>query len=593
MPNSSSIAPDLQNSAILSWMDEFSPYGIITTDLSFRVQIWNRWMAEKSGLKAADVVGLNLLDLFPSIQSRRLGSRFERAIQGEVSVLSTALHGYLIPMASTVPEAGFMHMQQTARIGPLTAKHDALGTIIVIEDVTQREFQAATLRKQHEREQLLSWALGHLMQLMSTPRIVRELFYQIAQHYDYDGYFLYLRNENHLMQLSSAGGISPEARVEISTIEAPEKPWPTLFSNIPVIINHLQQSTVPSENWPRSLGIQSYLALPLSIGEVSLGALCFSSRTRSDIPADEIELLVTISQYLAIALHREQTEQQLREAQAGLHEHALELELKVTERTRRLREMVSELETFSYSLAHDLRAPIRAMSGYCDVLFEDYRSSIPEEPLGIIERLSKACLKLDHLTRDLLEFSKVSREEIKLGAVPIRDTVEEIISLFPEDYREAIQMTGPLLKVRAHPGLLQRCLQNLVENAMKFIEDGKRPEVCIRSELIQGGSKIGKPKFALPFSKAVFSESDPVESGNEAQGEWVRIWVEDRGIGIPPGGQEKIFGIFERGTSSEDFTGTGIGLAIVARAMERMGGKCGVQPREGGGSSFWLDLQRG
>jgi hypothetical protein len=104
--------------------------------------------------------------MFPDLQERGLATRFERALEGEISVLSTALHGYLLRMDSVVREGGFDLMQQTARIAPLVYQKEIVGLIIVIEDVTQREFQASILRRQHERDRTLSWALAHLLEAL-------------------------------------------------------------------------------------------------------------------------------------------------------------------------------------------------------------------------------------------------------------------------------------------------------------------------------------------------------------------------------------------------------------------------------------------
>src|SRR5579871_2266037 len=97
-------------------MNDLAPYGIVTTDKNFRVQTWNHWMASHSGKTAGEAVNQNLFDLFPDLKQRRLLPRFERALQGESSFLSTALHGYLFRMDSPVRDGGFAEMQQTARI---------------------------------------------------------------------------------------------------------------------------------------------------------------------------------------------------------------------------------------------------------------------------------------------------------------------------------------------------------------------------------------------------------------------------------------------------------------------------------------------
>src|SRR6202000_2680531 len=102
--------------ALLSWIQQFAPYGVVTLDESFQIQSWNHWMELHSGMRFADIAGKSLLALFPDLQERKLVSHFERALQGESSVLSTALHHYLLPLPSLFKETGVAHMLQTGRI---------------------------------------------------------------------------------------------------------------------------------------------------------------------------------------------------------------------------------------------------------------------------------------------------------------------------------------------------------------------------------------------------------------------------------------------------------------------------------------------
>src|SRR5215203_4336029 len=122
---------------MLSWMNQFSPYGVITTDDELRVTSWNNWMEANSDWSEKEVIGRSLFELFPDLTERRLPGQFERALKGEVSVVSTGLHSYLPPLPCPIRDCGFDQMQQTARIAPLVLDNRILGTIIVIEDVTQ------------------------------------------------------------------------------------------------------------------------------------------------------------------------------------------------------------------------------------------------------------------------------------------------------------------------------------------------------------------------------------------------------------------------------------------------------------------------
>src|SRR5579862_5367295 len=109
---------DPHQAAVVAWMQELAPYGILTTDTELRVQSWNSWLETHSGLAAPLVVGRRLLELFPDLTRRKMDQHFQRALAGEVIVLSAAFHEYLLPFEPTVEAAGYTYMQQTVRIAP-------------------------------------------------------------------------------------------------------------------------------------------------------------------------------------------------------------------------------------------------------------------------------------------------------------------------------------------------------------------------------------------------------------------------------------------------------------------------------------------
>jgi len=221
-----------------------------------------------------------------------------------------------------------------------------------------------------------------------------------------------------------------------------------------------------------------------------------------------------------------------------------------------LQEANQELEAFSYSVSHDLRAPLRSLTGYVQVLLEDYGSRLDEQGHGHLRALDRAARRMDNLTRDLLAYGRIAREAVKLEALRLEPIVEEIIALNGASNAEISVQPG-LSQVMAHRFLLEQTLSNLINNAVKFVGRDTQPKVKIRTE---------------------------------RRGEQVRLWVEDNGIGIDPTYHRKIFSIFERVGDMHNYEGTGIGLAIVHRAVQRMGGACGVESAPGEGSRFWVDL---
>lgn len=250
----------------------------------------------------------------------------------------------------------------------------------------------------------------------------------------------------------------------------------------------------------------------------------------------------------------------LKAAEERLQAHAAELEQKVCERTAKLQEMVNELEAFSYSLSHDMRAPLRAIHSFTEIVIADHGAKIPEA-LEYLQRVIDAANRMDRLIRDVLDFARVSRMDIELVPVQLEPLVEGIIKERPELQLPGVEisMGTPLLPVVGHEASLTQCLTNLLDNAAKFVEPGKRPIV------------------------RVFTE--------EAEGK-VRICVRDNGIGIDVEAQQRLFGIFQRVHHARSYQGTGVGLAIVRKAAARMNGTVGVQSSPGLGSTFWIELPK-
>jgi signal transduction histidine kinase len=253
------------------------------------------------------------------------------------------------------------------------------------------------------------------------------------------------------------------------------------------------------------------------------------------------------------------SEASLRDAQAKLRQHSADLEKTVAQRTAKLQEMISELESYSYSISHDLRAPLRAMQGYAHVLLEDSPASFGPEEKTYLNRIISASNRMDKLIQDVLSYSRVTGAEIASEPLELEQVLRDIIEEYPTLHAKdvSIELETPMPRISAPVALLTQCLANLLNNAVKFMPEGVSPRV------------------------RVWAESD---------GPDVRIWIEDNGIGIAPEYHARIFGVFERIPAKRHYEGTGIGLAIVRKAASRMGGTVGVESQPGKGSRFWLFL---
>src|SRR3954467_15945322 len=187
---------DSMNAALLSWVQGLAPHGLFTTDAELRIQNWNGWMELQTGLNAGKVRFRPLFEVFPELLERKLNEYYARALKGEASMLSSTFHGWLLRMPSPYREADFPCMQQTVRISPLMLEGEICGTITTIEDVTQREHHTAVLRRQQEKDELLSWSLAHLLQVREPESVLREVFSRVATFLKADVYLCYLSKEN-------------------------------------------------------------------------------------------------------------------------------------------------------------------------------------------------------------------------------------------------------------------------------------------------------------------------------------------------------------------------------------------------------------
>jgi PAS domain S-box-containing protein len=262
--------------------------------------------------------------------------------------------------------------------------------------------------------------------------------------------------------------------------------------------------------------------------------------------------------WLASILDITERKDALRDAHEQLRNRAVHLESLVQQRTARLNEMVADLEAFSYSIVHDMRAPLRAMQGYAQLLAEEC-GPISPNAADFVRRIKNGAQRMDRLIQDGLSYSRMMRADLPLMPVDVAALIHGMIDTYPSFQSPAatIELQEPLPLVIGNEAALTHCISNLLGNAVKFVAPGITPHVRIRAETHNGH---------------------------------VRLLFQDNGIGIAPLAHAKIFDIFHR--LDPKFEGTGIGLAIVKKAAERMGGTTGLESAEGEGSTFWLELPK-
>lgn len=251
-----------------------------------------------------------------------------------------------------------------------------------------------------------------------------------------------------------------------------------------------------------------------------------------------------------------------REAERELRELNAELERRVADRTAALEAKNRELETFTYSVSHDLKAPLRGIDGYSSLLLMEHADRLNEEGREFLCRVRQASNQMGRLIDDLLAYSRLDRLSPQVGSVSLTDAVREQLHVLSSQVETlgahvTVDVATDIM-VRADPRALSMVLRNLIDNALKFARPGQPPEIEISARVAPEGG--------------------------------VAFFVRDRGIGFDTRHAERIFEIFQRLHRAEDFPGTGVGLAIVKRAMERMDGRVWAKSTEGEGATFnlWL-----
>ena len=333
----------------------------------------------------------------------------------------------------------------------------------------------------------------------------------------------------------------------------------------------------PHHGMPKGhLPVRSYLAVPVTsrTGAV-IGGLFFGHPEPGVFQEESEKILTAMAAQAAIAidnakLYRElerelgrtrRAEAELQAAQTELKQHADELEEKVQERTVSLTEAILQMEEFSYTVSHDLRAPLRAMNTYAEALIDDYGPALDPTAKDYLVRIQRSSQRMEKLTHDMLMYSRLARSEVVLGEVNLDLLVRDLVNQYEEFQppRTVVEVAHPLAPVIAHEVSLGQSIANLMTNAVKFVAPGVQPRIRVRTE-----DRDGR----------------------------VRLWIEDNGIGIKPEYHTRIFQVFERLHGREQYEGTGMGLAIVRKVMEKTGGACGLESTGQGGSRFWLEFPK-
>ncbi len=532
---------------------------IITVDRHDRIIVFNTMAERVFGWSAAEVTGQPLDRLLPArvrdAHARHVG---EFAATGR-STRSMGHPGQLVALRRDGREFPIEATISKATIG------DELLKTVILRDVSERRQAEAERQRQADRLARYARRLEGVREidraiLASTrlDELVVAALLRLAP--------LLRAGEAAVTVMSGESGpvqhrVVPDALPQASVRTLPAAAsravdeWVAARGGLAVVddLGRRPAEAPPAPGGQDDARHRSYLVVQLRGGSGSLGRIEAWAPDPGAFDEEALETATQVADQLAIAIQQAH----LRD---GLRRHASDMEARVAERTQALQEVNAELNAFAYSVSHDLRAPLRSTQGFAQALLEDYGPQLDDVGHDYATRIVAASRRMDALIQDLLAYSRLSRAEIELRPIDLDGLVRSVASLVGDLVQPVvptIDIASPLPAVVGHSGVLSQVVQNVIGNAVKFVAPGVTPRVRIDAQPVDGH---------------------------------VVLSVRDNGIGISAEHHERIFRVFERLHPLEVYPGTGIGLAIVRKGVERLGGRCGVDSREGEGSRFWIGL---
>ncbi|MDP2074134.1 PAS domain S-box protein [Hydrogenophaga sp.] len=311
-----------------------------------------------------------------------------------------------------------------------------------------------------------------------------------------------------------------------------------------------------------SQGIRSLIALPLTHGERCMGFVGLDTvRSTHDYGEEETTLLLLFAQMLVNIRLRVEAQEQIRGLTEGLERKVIERTTQLETSVQQLQAVNRELESFTYSASHDLRTPLRGIEGFSSLLLDEHSDQLDDQGREYLKRIQRATIHMSTLVNDLLAYSRLQQLTDHIEPVDLAAAVQAVAAPFHDEIEARggqLQVTmGDGVAVRANPQGLAIVLRNLIDNALKFTPAGQAPQIRIEAQTLN---------------------------------DRVLLSVSDNGIGFDMKYHDRIFGMFQRLHRQEQIPGTGIGLALVLKAVERMGGRIRAQSTTGQGARFEIDL---
>jgi PAS domain S-box-containing protein len=551
---------------------DFAPVGYLTLD-------------REGAMRQLNLSGARLLGLE---RSRLLKRRFGQFVaEGDHRAFSDFLQKVFASEVKeccevTLPQAGphpFFVRIEAARSA------DGQECLAALVDLTERHQAEAQARAtQAEAQRLLALADQSRLALLSTAEDEREaaealalqtrittLFLTISDDQMFNGVleiildvmhspsgvFGFIDQDGALVVPTTPRPIRDKCQVPEKMIRFPQETW--VDSSWPRALREKRtiHSNEPSANVPEGhVGIQRHISMPILFQGEAIGLFQVANKATDYAEAD-LRTLEAIAGHVApllrARLRRERAQKALRTLNA-------ELEQRVAERTAQFEAANQELEAFSYSISHDLRAPLRAIDGFARILDEDYTARLDDEGRRVLGTICGEARRMGQLIDDLLAFSRMSRQHVEPAQIDMTALAQAV---FDEC---AAQAPGRQLQFKVQPlppaqgdhAMLRQVLANLISNAIKYT----RPRTVAE-----------------------------IEIGGRTEGGENLYYVKDNGVGFDMKHAGKLFGVFQRLHSEAEFEGTGVGLALVQRVIHRHGGRVWAEGKLNEGAVFYFTLK--
>jgi PAS domain S-box-containing protein len=521
------------NAATLTWLNDLSAQGIFTTDTELRIRGWNRWLEQHSGHSAASVLGRSLLDVYPDLASRRLDQAYQQALGGQIVVLAQRLHRYLLPMASPADGAPISRMQQSAQIAPLTAEGRIIGTITVIEDVTEREERERELQR---RIAVLEgvYDISRAILSLDLPECLQQIVDTTVTLLPAPFVAVVLRQEQRLRLVACS---CDPAEVDEGRLNGPGSIAAAVVRSGQAI--HLADIGADGGHLPLNPHSRSAMVAPLVADNVVIGALVIESPVANVLTRDDQTQVRMLAAQAAIGIHN-----------AQLYEKA--------------QDAIQIRDTFLSIASHELKTPLTTMLGHTQLIQRRLTrgDSFSERDRLAVDTIANQATRLNRMLTSLLDLSRLQSGQLSIQRAPIelgpliRRVIDELGPLLAQRELQLSLPDEPLL-VDGDELRLEQVLQNLLQNAVKYSSAG----TSIRVEAL-------------------------------SQGEMAWLRVSDQGVGIAAEELPRLFDRFYRAgnVQAQHVSGFGVGLYIVKQIVELHGGRISVESSEGQGSTFSLSI---